>query len=448
MVRGWSGVTILRALRVLLFTGLISLVATALVTRGAAPTVVVVEVKGIINPVMADYVSRGIEEAEEIGATACIIQLDTPGGLDTAMRDIVQDIVNARIPVVVYVSPSGARAASAGVFITVAAHVAAMAPNTAIGAASPVSVGPEGEVEMSETMQEKVLNDAAAYIRSIAQAHGRNMEWAEKAVREAVSATEREALELNVIDLVAPDLASLISELDGRQATLLGGAVVTIETAGAVLVRVEMSWMEEFLFAITDPNIAYVLLGLASLGLFVEISNPGLIFPGVAGGICAILAFYSLGNLPVNIAGILLVVGAFGLFIAEAFTATFGLLTGGGIIALVLGSLILFKGGPLFRVNPWLVGVVATCLGALAAFVVTRVVSVHRRQPSTGWEELVGKTAVVKVALAPEGTVLLKGERWTAVSEEGRVETGETVVINRVDSLKLYVTRHPKEAGG
>jgi len=418
-----------------------------MVTRAAAPTIFILEVKGIINPVSADYVNRGIQEAEDAGAVACIIQMDTPGGLDTAMRDIVQDIVNARIPVVVYVSPSGARAASAGAFITVAAHVAVMAPNTAIGAASPVSIGAEGEEQMSETMQDKVLNDAAAYIRSIAEAHGRNMDWAERAVREAVSATEQEALELNVIDLVAPDLASLILQLDGWETTLLGGTVVTIETAGAVLHHMEMSWVEEFLFAITDPNIAYVLLGLASLGLFVEISNPGLIFPGVVGGICAILAFYSLGNLPVNIAGILLVVGALGLFIAEVFTSSFGLLTGGGVIALVLGSLILFKGGPLFQVNPWLIGIVATCIGALAAFVVTRVMSVHKRQPSSGWEELVGKTAVVKVALAPEGTVLYKGERWTAVSEEGRVKPGENVVINRVDSLKLYVTKLPKETG-
>lgn len=445
MIQWWSSFTRLKALRVLLLLGLLLLASTSLVARAAAPTIFILEVKGIINPVSADYVNRGIEEAEEAGAVTCIIQMDTPGGLDTAMRDIVQDIVNARIPVVVYVSPSGARAASAGAFITVAAHVAAMAPNTAIGAASPVSIGAEGEEQMSETMQEKVLNDAAAYIRSIAEAHGRNMDWAERAVREAVSATEKEALELNVIDMVASDLASLISQLDGWETTLLGGTEVTIETAGAVLRYIEMSWVEDFLFAITDPNIAYVLLGLASLGLFVEISNPGLIFPGVVGGICAILAFYSLGNLPVNIAGILLVVGALGLFIAEIFTSSFGLLTGGGVIALVLGSLILFKGGPLFQVNPWLIGIVATCIGALAAFVVTRVLSVHRRQPSTGWEDLVGKTAVVKVALNPEGAVLYKGERWTAVSEEGRVKPGETVVINRVESLKLYVTKLPKE---
>jgi len=445
MVNWWSMLIKLKLVRIVLLLGLIIVSSASLITRAATPAVFTLELKGIINPVSADYISRGIQEAEEAGATVCIIQLDTPGGLDTAMRDIVQDIVNARIPVVVYVSPSGARAASAGTFITVAAHVAVMAPNTAIGAASPVSIGAEGEEQMSETMQDKVLNDAAAYIRSIAEAHGRNMDWAERAVREAVSATEQEALELNVIDMVAPDLATLIVQLDGWETTLLGGAEVTIETSGAVIYQIEMNWVEDFLFAITDPNIAYVLLGLASLGLFVEISNPGLIFPGIAGGICAVLAFYSLGNLPVNIAGILLVVGAFGLFIAEVFTSSFGLLTGGGIIALVLGSLILFKGGPLFQVNPWLIGIVAVCIGALTAFVITRVVSVHRQQPATGWEDLIGKTALVKEPLAPEGSVLFKGERWTAVSEEGRIKSGETVVINRVESLKLYVTKIPKE---
>ena len=436
-----------KTIRVLVLLGLLFALSTTIGVRAASPTIAIVTAEGIINPVLADYIARGIEEAEDMNATACIIQLDTPGGLDTAMRDIVQEIVNARIPVVVYVSPSAARAASAGVFITVAAHVAAMAPGTAIGAASPVSIGPEGEVEMSETMQEKVLNDAAAYIRSLAETHGRNVEWAEQAVREAVSATAREALELNVIDIIAADIDALIAELDGWEVTLLGGAVVTIETQGAVIHRIDMSWMEEFLFAITDPNIAYVLLSLATLGLFVEISNPGLIVPGVVGGICLIMALYSLGNLPVNIAGILLVAVAFGLFIAEVFTETFGLFTAGGITALVLGSLILFKGGPLFQVNPWLVGTIAFVIAAASTFVITRVVVTHRRQPSTGREELIGKTAVVKAPLAPEGMVLYKGERWTAVSEEGLIELDEKVVIDRVDSLKLYVSRPKKEAG-
>ncbi len=436
-----------KTIRVLVLLGLLFTLSTTIGVHAASSTIAIITADGIINPVLADYIARGIEEAEDMHATTCIIQMDTPGGLDTAMRDIVQEIVNARIPVVVYVSPSGARAASAGAFITIAAHVAAMAPSTAIGAASPVSVSSEGEVEMSETMQEKVMNDAAALIRGLAETHGRNVEWAEQAVREAVSANESEALELNVIDVIAADIDDLISKLDGWEVTLLGGAVVTIETQGAVIQYIDMSWMEKFLFAITDPNIAYVLLSLATLGLFVEISNPGLIVPGVAGGICLILALYSLGNLPVNITGILLVAGAFGLFIAEVFTETFGLFTAGGITALVLGSLILFKGGPLFQVNPWLVGTIAFVIAAAIAFVITRVVAGHRRQPSTGREELVGKVAVVKAPLAPEGMVLYKGERWTAISEEGRIESDEKVVIDRVDSLKLYVSRPKKESG-
>ena len=228
-------------LRIIRISILLGLLITALVGIGAqanTATIDVLSVDGTITPVLADYIERGIEHAEENNAVACIIQLDTPGGLDVAMRDIIKDIVNARVPVVVYVSPSGARAASAGVFITMAAHVAVMAPNTAIGAASPVSLGPEGEEQISETMKEKILNDAAAYIRSIAEAQGRNMEWAEQAVREAVSATEREALELNVIDMVASDLGALISQLDGREVAMMVGTVVTLNTQGVILNRV------------------------------------------------------------------------------------------------------------------------------------------------------------------------------------------------------------------
>ena len=431
----------LRILRILFLLALLTAASVASVAQAESHTITVLQIKGVINPILADYVERGIEEAEEVNASVCIIQMDTPGGLDTAMRDIVQTIVNARIPVAVYVSPSGARAASAGVFITMAAHVAVMAPNTAIGAASPVSVGPEGEAEMSETMEEKVMNDAAAYIRSIAEAHGRNMEWAEKAVREAVSATEQEALELNVIDLIAADLDDLISQLDDREVTLLGGSMVTLDTEGAFITYTDMNWVEDFLYAISDPNIAFLLMSLATLGLFVEISNPGLIFPGVVGAICGILAFYSLGQLPVNIAGILLIGLAFALFIAEVFTTSFGLFTAGGITALVLGSLILFKGGPLFQVNPWLIASITVFIAGLLAFVINRVIKVHRRQAYTGREELTGKTAVVKATLNPEGIVLFKGERWSAVSESGPVEPGETVTITSVDSLKLHVSK-------
>jgi len=428
-------------IRILLILGLITTAAITLEAEAASPTIDVLHAEGVINPVLVDYIERGINQAEEDNAVACIIQIDTPGGLDDSMRDIVKDIVDARVPVVVYVSPSGARAASAGVFITMAAHVAVMAPNTAIGAAHPVSIGSEGEETMSETMEEKVVNDAAAYIRSIAEAHGRNIEWAEKAVRESVSATEQEALELNVIDMVAADLDALVSQLDGRQVTMLGGRVITLQTQGAALNHIDMSIMEDFLYAITDPNIAYILLSLATLGIMAEIFNPGLIFPGVVGGICGLLAFYSLGMLPVNYAGILLVVLAFGLFIAEVFTASFGLFTAGGVTSLVIGSLILFKGGPLFQVSPWLIATVSIIIAGFFAFVISRIIRTHRRQASTGREELIGKTAVVKVTLEPEGTVLFKGERWRAISEEGQAEPGETVIITKVDGLKLYVVK-------
>lgn len=410
--------------------------------NAATATITVIKADGAINPVLSDYIERGITHSEEIGATACIIQLDTPGGLDTSMRDIVQNIVNSRVPVIVYVSPSGARAASAGVFITMAAHVAAMAPNTAIGAASPVSIGPEGEQQISDTMKEKIMNDAAAYIRSIAEAHGRNMEWAEKAVREAVSATEQEALELKVIDLVSPDLASLISQLDGREVAMLGGAKVTLNTQNAVIDYINMNWIEDFLYTISDPNIAYILLSIGTLGIMAEIFNPGLIFPGVVGGISLLLAFFALGMLPVNWAGIALIILAFGLFIAEALTPGFGLLMGGGVVSLVIGSLIMFKGGsPVFRVSPWLIAVVALIFAGFFGFVVNRVISTQRRQPKTGREELKGKTAVVKVALEPEGTVLYKGELWTAVADKGKIKPGEEVTITGVDGLTLQVTR-------
>ena len=430
-----------KIIRISFFLVLLIMALTSLTARAATSTVDVLQAKGVVNPVLADYIERGIEHAEETYATACIIQLDTPGGLDTSMRDIVQDIVNARVPVVVYVSPSGARAASAGVFITVAGHIAVMAPNTAIGAAHPVAIGEEGESAMSEAMEEKVVNDAAAYIRSIAEAHGRNIEWAEKAVRESVSATEKEALELNVIDMVASDLESLVKQLDGMEVTLLGGAVVTLDTSDVSINYVSMSTIEDFLYAISDPNIAYLLLSLASLGIMAEITNPGMIFPGVIGAICLLMAFFSLGMLPVNYAGILLIVLAVGLFIAEFFTASFGLFTAGGITALVLGSFLLFKGGPIFQVNPGLIAGISIVILAFVIFAATRIIKAHRIQASTGWEELIGKPARVMVALAPEGQVLFRGEHWKAISEEGNIESGEDVIIQKVDNLKLYVTK-------
>jgi membrane-bound serine protease (ClpP class) len=425
------------------------LLAASIVTgaRAASPRIDVLTIKGTINPVLTDYVKRGVEQAEDNGTEVLIIQMDTPGGLDTAMRDVIQVIVNSRVPVAVYVAPSGSRAASAGLYILQSAHIAVMAPNTATGAATPISMGEGGEAQMSDELKAKVLNDAIAYIRSLAESHGRNADWAEKAVREGVSVTEREALDLNVIDMIAPNIESLIAQLDGRQVTMLDKRQITLQTQGATISYIPMKTIENFLYAIADPNIAYILLSLAMLGIMVEIFNPGLIFPGIVGGISLLLAFYSLGVLPVNYAGILFIVLAFGLFVAEVLTTTFGLFTVGGMVSLVIGSLILFQGAsPVFRIDPWLIATVTIVVAGAFAFVIQRAIAAHRRQAKTGREELIGKTATVKVTLNPEGTVFLKGERWTAISEEGLVKPGEEVVIKKVDGLTLYVTK--KQQGG
>ena len=402
----------------------------------------VLTIKGAITPVLTGYVQRGITRAEDNGAQALIIKLDTPGGLDSAMRDVIQAMTNARVPVVVYVSPSGARAASAGTFITIAAHVAAMAPNTAIGAAHPVDMSGNTTTVPSNAEEAKVLNDAAAYIRALATSHGRNADWAEAAVRQAVSATAQEALQLNVIDYVAPDLPSLLQQMDGRQVTLINGDVVTLHTADAAVVDEPMTTIESFLYAIADPNIAYLLLSLATLGIMAELFNPGLIFPGVIGGVSLLLAFYSLGTLPFNWAGILLIVLAVGLFVGETLTHTFGLFTAGGIVSLVIGSMILFQGaGPVFRIAPGLIATVTVLVSGTLIFMVQRAVSTHRKQPFSGREELVGKTATVRVALNPSGTVFFKGERWSAVSDSGEIPAGEEVVIESMDGLTLHVSR-------
>jgi membrane-bound serine protease (ClpP class) len=432
-----------RALRLILLAVLLLLAVTAVQAQTpAGPRVHVLTIKGTINPVLVDYVGRGIADAEKDGAQLVVIQMDTPGGLDTAMRDIIQKIVNAKVPVAVYVAPSGARAASAGVYITLSAHVAAMSPNTAIGAATPVQMGAEGAQQTPDELKRKIINDAAAYIRSLAESHGRNADWAERAVRDGVSITEQEALKLKVIDMVSPDFNTFLTQLDGKQVKMLDGTTRTLQTRNTTPVQVKMRAIESFLYAIADPNIAFILLSIAALGITVEIFNPGLIFPGVIGAICGVLAFYALGQLPVNIAGILLIVLAIIFFVAEALTATFGILLTGGIISLIIGGLILFQGGsPVFRVDPWLIAIVTIILVGVFFFVISRVVRAHRKQATTGREELVGKVAVARTALDPDGLVFFKGERWEAVSEAGKIEPGEEVVITKVDGLKLYVTK-------
>jgi membrane-bound serine protease (ClpP class) len=431
-----------KSLRIAFFITLIASALLAVTAHAQAPTVKVLRVDGTIVPAVADYLDRGISQAEDENATVCIIELDTPGGLLDATEEIVQKIMNADVPIVVYVSPKGAWAASAGTFITLSANIAAMTPGTTIGAAHPVSGSGEA---IPEDQMKKITEFSAKWIKTIAEERGRNMEEAQLAVTESKSFTDVDALNANLIDLRADNLESLIAEIDGRQVTLSNGATVTIDTGNYELVRDEMNFIESFLHAISDPNIAYILLSVGSIGIIAEIYNPGMFFPGIIGAISLLLAFYSLGVLDARWGGILLILLAFGLFIGEVLTTSFGLFTAGGIIALVIGSLILFpRGSPVFSVDPWLIAVVVILIAGFFAFVIQKVVRTHRRQAATGREELIGKTAVVRVALEPEGEIFFKGELWTAVSEKGRVKPGEEVIINKVDGLTLYVTRKPK----
>ena len=428
-----------KALRLAFFMSLLAGVLISTNASANTPAIKVLQVEGTIVPIVADYIDRGISEAEDENATVCIIELNTPGGLLGATEEIVQRIMNADVPVVVYVSPKGAWAASAGTFITLSGHIAAMTPGTTIGAAHPVAGGGE---EMPEEQMKKITEFAAKWMKTIAQERGRNIEEAQLAVTESKSFTDVDALDCNLIDLRADNLKSLISQIHGWEVTLANGMEVSIDTTGYEVTRAEMSIIERFLHAISDPNIAYILLSVGSIGIIAEIYSPGTFFPGIVGAISLLLAFYSLGVLDANWGGILLIVLAFGLFIGEVLTATFGLFTAGGIAALVLGSLILFPaGGPLFRVNPWLIATTVIIITVVFVFVISRIIRAHHRQASTGREELVGKTATVKEALDPEGTVLLKGERWTAISEKGRVKLGEEVTVTKVDGLILRVTK-------
>jgi len=414
----------------------------SLIVAASPTTVEVLTVDGTIVPVIADYIDRGISQAEENGATVCIIELDTPGGLLDSTDKIVKKIMNADVPIVVYVSPKGAWAASAGTFITLSAHIAAMTPGTTMGAAHPVSAGGE---EIPEEQMQKIVEFSAKWMRTIAEERGRNMEEAELAVTESKSFTDVDALEYNLINLRADNLESLISQIDGWQVTLASGEEVTIDTADYIQTRNAMNAIEKFLQTISDPNIAYILFTLATIGLITEISSPGLVFPGVAGGISLFLAFYSLGVLDAYWGGIALLLLAVGLFIAEYFTTSFGLLTAGGIISLVIGSLILFSYSPGIEVSRGLIAGVAVGFTAFAIFVIGAIVRGQRRRKATGAEGMIGKTAIAKTPLDPTGTVLTHGELWTAASEGGRVAPGEEVIITKVEELKLWVAKKSKE---
>jgi membrane-bound serine protease (ClpP class) len=414
------------------------LLALTPASTARAGGVLTLQLDGVISPIAARLVASAIEQARAEEAAALVIQLDTPGGLERSMRTIVRDMLNAPVPVIVYVWPTGARAASAGAFITLAAHVAAMAPATNIGAAHPVAVG-SGQVD-KESMK-KIENDAAAFIRSIARERGRNADWAEKAVRASVSVTEREALKLGVIDLVAESLPDLLKQVDGRQVRTAAGPV-TLRTAGAATKAFRVGWRDRFLNLISDPNIAYVLLMLGMLGLFFELANPGVILPGIIGGISLILAFFAFQSLPINYAGLLLILFGIVLLIAEIKVVSHGVLTIGGVIAILLGSIMLVDTPEMPLRVSWTVilPVVATTAG-IFVFAVSAGIRAQMRRPATGSEGLIGQVGVARTTLDPEGQVFVHGEIWRAVSESGTIAEGEPVRVVRVDSLTLRVTR-------
>jgi len=398
-----------------------------------------VTIDGPIGPITARIIDQAIETSEEDSAEALVIELNTPGGLDESMRIITRKILNSGIPVIVYVSPSGSRAASAGVFITLSAHIAAMAPGTNMGSAHPVAIGGQ----MDSTMAEKVVNDAAAYIRSIASRRGRNEEWAEESVRESISATEYEALKLKVIDLVVDNVRALLDSCDGRTVTLPSGEKV-LDTKEIEVKRAEISVRDKILQVITNPTIAYILLTLGMWGLFFELSNPGAIFPGIVGGICLILAFFALQTLPINYAGLLLMILALILFILEVKIVSHGALAIGGIISMVMGSLLLFE-SPLPYMRVSLVVIVTIVAGTALFFLVAigLALRARKRKVTTGGRGLMGEVGVARSALKPEGDVFIHGEIWSAEADQP-IKKGEKVVVTAVEHLTLKVTKHKK----
>ena len=413
-------------------------------TVGAAVAPVdLIKIEGAISPVTVRLVETALDRARADGAQALIIELDTPGGLERSMRTIAQRMLNADTPVIVYVGPTGARAASAGVFLTMAAHVAAMAPATNIGAAHPVSIGGGGDKESMK----KVANDAAAFIRTIALERGRNADWAEKAVRQSVSIGEREAVRLKVVDLVAESVPDLLAKIDGRTVKTARGAV-TFATRDAVVKPIEIGFRDRVLNVITDPNVAYVLMMLGMLGLFFELSNPGVILPGVIGGISLILAFFAFQSLPINYAGLLLILFGIALFVAEIKVVSHGILAMGGIVSMALGSLMLFDAPDVgFRVSWWVIAPTVGATSGLFLFVLAAGMRALRRRPLLGASGLIGQTAVARGPLDHEGQVAVHGELWRAVAEGDPVADGAPVRVVGVDGLTLRVVKVGEPGG-
>jgi membrane-bound serine protease (ClpP class) len=406
-------------------------------TQDKAP-VFTIEVDGIINPATAKFITDSIDEAAQKGGQCLIIQLDTPGGLMESMRLIVKKILGSNIPIIVYVAPKGARAASAGVFITMAAHIAVMAPGTHIGAAHPVTLGAEGKE--NKTMTEKILNDTVSYIKTIAKSRGKNVDWGEKAVRKSVSITEEEALKLNVVDLISPDLQDLLTKIDGR-VVKIDGTTRTLLTKGMQPQSIQMSWRYRFLDIISNPSIAYILLMLGIYGVFFELSNPGVILPGVVGGIFLILAFYALQMLPISFAGLALILFAIILFIAEIKVVSHGLLAVGGVISLLLGSLMLIESpAEYMRVSLTVIIPAVLVSGAFFIFAVTMAIRARLTKPTTGMEGLIGEEGIASTNITPEGKVSIHGEFWNAISDQS-IERGEKVQVVGVMNLKLKIKK-------
>ena len=399
--------------------------------------VLTARVDGSINPAVSEYLHSTIREAEARNAACLVVYLDTPGGLLKSTRVIVSDFLTANVPVVVYVAPSGARAASAGVFITLASHIAAMAPGTNIGAAHPVTM----QGEMDSVMSEKATNDAAAFVRTIAEKRQRNVAWAEDAVRKSISITETEALDNNVVDIIAKNLPDLLNQIDGSQVEL-PDRTVTLSTRDARIENIEMGWSEKVLDILSDPNIAYILLMLGVYGLLFELYNPGAILPGVVGVISLILGFYSLHTLPVNYAGLALILFGIVLFIAEIKVTSYGLLTVGGIVSLTLGSMMLIRSESAleFLQISWTVILAVVVISVLFfGFLIGFGLRAQRRKPTTGSEGMVGEEGEAITALDPSGRVQLHGEIWNAETTSGRIKAGSSVRVVAVRNLTLIV---------
>jgi membrane-bound serine protease (ClpP class) len=412
-----------------------ALVPAAAFGADAQPRVLAVEFDNDVNPVTADYVIDQIKRANEQDYDAVVILLDTPGGLASAMKDIYEAELASKVPVVVYVSPEGARAASAGVWIGMASDVLAMAPQTNIGSSTPVSVGGE---DIQEDLRNKVVNDAAASLRALAREHGRNVRWVDAAVRRGANLTAREALQMNVIDVIARDLPTLLNRIDGMETT---PKMLMLNTAGAKVDTVEMSLWKQILDTLIDPNLIVILMSIGVLGITIELWNPGLILPGTVGAISLVIGLFGLQILPVSWAGILLMLLALGFFVAEAFVVSHGALALAGAVAFVIGSLMLFDpAGDAYQVSlPVALGVAAT-MALMVGLVVAKLVQVRRAEVVTGQEELIGQLGVVRQAVDPVGLVFVHGELWRATTRGEAIPPGRQVRIEGLDdALTLTV---------